>query len=143
MIADWFDLPVQIEEFTGEWLELSDEALCRLGASETTGTLGGAMVLGSRTWDCQHKFRVVFGPVGMADYESLLPGGEALRALAALIRNFTGEEQTWDVSVILDRKEVPLLRLGGEQRLGWTSWLAGGERTEDPGDLLISAAAVM
>lgn len=142
MIAGTFGLPVRVEEFTGEWLELSDDARCRLGTGVATGVLGGALVLGSRTWDCQHKFRVVFGPVRLADYERLLPGGDELQVLAALIKNFVGDEQTWDIRVFLDRRDVPEFRLGGEQRLGWTTWLAGGVRSEDPGDLLVSAAAV-
>ncbi|MGR9117607.1 MAG: type VI secretion system baseplate subunit TssG, partial [Gammaproteobacteria bacterium] len=48
MLADYFRLPVSIEEFTGEWLDISDSDVTRLGETPRTGELGVSAILGSR-----------------------------------------------------------------------------------------------
>jgi type VI secretion system protein ImpH len=137
ILADFFRLPVEVERFVGQWLELPEDFWCRLGAAREVSTLGESVTIGSRTWECQSKFRVVFGPLGYEDYQALLPGGESLKCLVALVRNYTGDELDWDMKLILKKDEVPALQLGVEQRLGWTSWLAGGPRQKDADDLTL------
>jgi type VI secretion system protein ImpH len=61
---------------------------------------------------------------------------DRIKRLVALVRNYIGDELAWDVNLVLDRNEVPALRLDGQGRLGWTTWL--GERLEkkDADDLV-------
>ena len=138
ILTDFFRLPVEIEEFVGDWLELPPGSECRLGESEETGALGTTLTLGSRTWECQQKFRVLFGPLGYDDYHALLPGGESLPRLIALVRNYTGDELDWDVRLILKKEEVPPLGLDGTRRLGWTTWLSGRPFERDADDLALN-----
>ena len=42
--------------------------------------LGFSATIGDRVWDCQTQFRIVAGPMDLADYQRLLPGGESLDA---------------------------------------------------------------
>ena len=141
ILADFFRLPVDLEEFVGQWLELPEICLGRLGVSAEESGLGRSITIGSRTWESQNKFRVRFGPLRRSDYEGLLPGGESLRRLIALVRNFAGDSLDWDLTLVLKKDEVPEWRLGGPERLGWTTWLAGRPRAEDPADLILSPQA--
>jgi type VI secretion system protein ImpH len=111
--------------------------MCRLGASPQTGTLGTNLTVGEKIWQCQDRFQIVMGPMGVSDYQRLMPGSESLERLVELVRNFTGDELHWDVRLILKKEDTEPVRLGGHTRLGLTTWLAGNPLEEDPGDLVI------
>ena len=139
LLADFFGVSVQIQQFVGHWIELSPDNMTRLGESAATGTLGHTAVIGERVWDCQHKFRIVIGPIGYVDYQRLLPGGESLPRLVALVRQYIGDSLSWDVQLILKKAEVPALQLGVDGRLGWTTWATTGPMAEDADDLALDA----
>ena len=141
MLEGYFGMRVAIEQFVGQWIELPESARCRLGESPETGTLGSTAIAGSRVWDYQQKFRIVFGPLTFEDYRRLLPGSESLRKLAALVRGYVGDELAWDVKVVLKREEVPPLQLGEAGQLGWTAWCAAGPLPEDPAELYLDPLA--
>jgi type VI secretion system protein ImpH len=131
IVGAFFGLPVQIEEFVGEWLALPEEARWRLGRG---AVLGQSTVAGARTWQRQSKFRIVFGPLNQDDFHSLLPGRARLRRLAALVRNYVGDSLNWDVRLHLEDQVTRPFALGCSARLGWTSWLGRcqeGERRQD------------
>jgi type VI secretion system protein ImpH len=124
MIGDFFRMPVEIEEFIGNWLDLPADNRWALGRAPQ-GRLGYSAVLGSRIWDCQHKFRVRLGPLNREQFDSMLPGGKGLPLLRALVRNYTGDELAWDLRLILDQRTENQLALG-RSRLGFSSWLSRG-----------------
>jgi type VI secretion system protein ImpH len=138
ILADFFKLPVTIEQFVPHWMELPVDCRWQLGTLPETGRLGVNTVVGERVWDCQHKFRIRFGPLSLEDYQRLLPGGLSLERLAALVRNCLGDEMSWDLHLILQQADVPPLKLGGEiGRLGWTTWLLGQPLARDADDLYL------
>ena len=151
ILQQFFRVPVQIEEFVGHWLSLS--AGERTFLSSERATLGSGVVLGSRVWDRQHKFRIHLGPLTLDQYESFLPaspeppsgeggpGGAPLRQLVDWVRMYLCFELDWDVRLILNQHEVPSLRLGGGQRLGWTTWLGRRRRNTHADDLCLDAEA--
>jgi type VI secretion system protein ImpH len=139
ILADFFKLPVVIETFVGHWLPLSEASRCRLGETPATGQLGMTAVIGARAWDCQYKFRIVMGPMGLAEFQRLLPGSESLRRLVAWVRNYVGDELLWDFNPILKKEEVPPLVLGEGTRLGWTTWLTSRPLDRDADDLKLDA----
>lgn len=143
MIRDFFRLPARIVELVGEWLRLPPSARCRLGMDPDTGTLGESAVIGAQVWSRDNRFRIVLGPLALADYERFLPRpeGESLRRLAALVRGYAGLELAWDAHLVLRRDEVPPMRLGGPTRLGWTTWLPRGPARGDADDLVLRASA--
>jgi type VI secretion system protein ImpH len=61
--------------------------------------------------------------------------------LHALVRNYVGDEQAWDLMLILKRQEVPSFRLDGQYRLGWTTWLGKRPVKEDADDLVLNVSA--
>jgi len=141
LLQDFFKLPVKVEEFVGHWMQLEVRDRTRLG---TVGSvLGGSATIGSRVWDRQHKFRLHFGPLTLAQFESLLPGESALERIAAWVRNFIGFEFAWDVKIILKRDEVPATKVGTYGRLGWTSWLGSRTSARDADDLIVDAEVVL
>ena len=115
-------------------------SLARLQLREIS-VIGVSAAIGERVWDCQHRFRIVYGPLTLADYERMLPGGDSLFAMVALVRNYVGDEYAWDVNLVLEREQVPQARLGEYGRLGWTTWLAPETIGADADDLHLDPVA--
>ena len=139
ILADYFGVAARVESFVGHWMRLPEAERTRLGSGSMGARLGFGVVLGARVWDRQHQFRIRLGPMGLADYEAFLPGGQSLPRLLALVRQYLCFELDWDVRLVLRRPEVPALRLGGGQRLGWTSWLGRPRGEDDPAPLALHA----
>jgi type VI secretion system protein ImpH len=78
ILQHFFRVPVKIEEFVGHWMFLSRRD--RSSLSPEGAPLGIGAVLGDSVWDRQHKFRIHLGPLTLAQYEDLLPGGKAREA---------------------------------------------------------------
>jgi len=139
MLSAFFQLPVEIDEFVGQWLRLPVHSRLRLGETPETGTLGESSIVGSRMWECQLKFRIRCGPMGFDDFSRLLPtsAGDSMKRLVAIVRNYIGEELDWDVNLVLDKEEVPPLTLGSQGRLGLTTWLRGQPMEKDADELVL------
>ncbi len=137
ILGDYFGVPASVEEFVGQWIDVPDDCCCRLGESRSTGKVGQNVILGSRFWDRQQKFRIRLGAMDWQRYQSMLPSGDHLEHLIDWVRNYIGEELEWDVCLILKRDEVPQTCLGVQGQLGWTTWLKGAEAgfDHDPEDL--------
>jgi type VI secretion system protein ImpH len=139
ILQHFFRVPVEIEQFVGDWMPLATEQRTYLGRD--AAVLGVAAVAGSRIWDRQHKFRLWVGPLTLAAYESFLPGGTQLRKLVDWVRLYVNVELRWDVRLTLKKEEVPHTRLGAGRRLGWTTWLGQRRSDTDAGDLCLDAEA--
>jgi type VI secretion system protein ImpH len=123
--------PVKVVQFVGSWLELPRSERTRIGAAgrnSRTAKLGGGAVLGDKVWDRQHKFRVHVGPLDHQTFDSLLPGGDALPGVTALIDQYIGHELSWELKLDLRADEVRPAKPGRHGRLGWTTWLGMDQR---------------
>ena len=141
ILSDFFAVPVRVESFVGGWLRLPPEDHTRLGDGPRTAALGSTSLLGGRVWSRQHKFRLVFGPMDLVDYERLLPGGQSFHRLVPIVRNWAGDALAWDVNMVLERDQVPAIRLGQQGRLGWTTWLMPRPSRTDAANLFLEAGA--
>lgn len=141
ILSSFFIVPVRVECFIGAWLTLQDRDRTRLGEQAETTTLGSTMLLGGRVWSRQHKFRLVFGPLGLKDYVRLLPGGSSFHRLIPIVRNYAGDTLIWDVNLMLRHNEVPPTVLGRSGQLGWTTWLMPRRNQADAADLFLDASA--
>ena len=141
ILCGFFHVPIQIEHFAGHWMLLPETERSRLGMSGCA--LGKDAVVGAQVYDRQHKFRIHAGPLSLVQFESFLPGGRHLRKLVDWIRFYLAFELAWDIKLVLDRSEVPTSRLGGSQRLGWSTWLGKRPANEDADDLALDAEAVL
>jgi type VI secretion system protein ImpH len=142
ILQDYFGVPVQVSQFKGQWLTLSEESQSRLGRSEEGGSRVGDAVLGGRVWDQQAGFRLRVGPLGFGQFQGFLPSGTAFAPLVELTRFFAGQELDFDVQLVLRAGDVPRCRLGdtGAQapRLGWSTWLKTAELTADADDPVLT-----
>ncbi|MFM9996890.1 MAG: type VI secretion system baseplate subunit TssG [Phycisphaerales bacterium] len=136
LLEQYFGVPATIIEFVGRWMELPDDSRCRLG--KRSGRLGSTAIVGARIWECQQRFRVRFGPMTLAQFERLLPGGPSQKRLAAWITNYIGQELEWDTQLVLRASEVPRVELGRAGKLGWSTWVGSEPVTRDRGDLVVS-----
>ncbi|MEM9197416.1 MAG: type VI secretion system baseplate subunit TssG, partial [Pseudomonadota bacterium] len=138
IVSAFFRIPCTIESFVGSWLELEAEDRWQLG---TPARLGGSTSLGGRVWSRQAKFRLRLGPLQMEDYRRLLPGGDSLARLVAIVRGYLGDALDWDVNLVLARREAPPTRLGVSGQLGWTTWIGAGASEREADDLTFNPAA--
>ncbi|MFK7751571.1 MAG: type VI secretion system baseplate subunit TssG [Sedimentitalea sp.] len=120
ILTGFFHMPVTLDQFVGSWLELEPDDRWQLGVP---ASLGRSTSIGQRVWSRGAKFRLRIGPVSLANYERLLPGGESLGRLQSIVRNYAGDTLDWDVNLVLAGDEVPRASLGGTTRLGHTSWI--------------------
>jgi type VI secretion system protein ImpH len=139
VLSDYFGVPIALEPFVGQWLQLEPENLSRLGAKNSE--LGATLVLGERVWDRPSKFRLRVGPLDAVRFTTFLPPGPAFAPLVALARFLVGLELDFDVQLVLAKNDVPGIRLGGGARslpmLGWTTWLQTGPRAADADDVVL------
>jgi type VI secretion system protein ImpH len=141
ILSAFFAVPVRIFTFIGAWLRLEPQDRTRLGESREVATLGASVLLGSRVWSRSQKFRVVFGPLDLADYLRLLPGGSSFHRLIPIVRTYAGDTLLWDVNLILKQPDIPRTVLGRQGRLGWTTWLLPRRSEADAADLFLDASA--
>jgi type VI secretion system protein ImpH len=137
ILGAYFEIKTQVQTFAGRWMDLPPDSICQLGDSPETGSLGVNAILGSRFFECQLNFRVRLGPMKLADYERMLPGGAAFVRLKFWILNYCGEHFFWDAQLVLEAPEVPEIELGRAGRLGWTTWLKSQPFTRDADDLIL------
>jgi type VI secretion system protein ImpH len=148
-LALQFAVPVRVAQFQGHWMPLGREERSRL-RRDGQPAVGRGAVLGRTVWDVQHKFRIVIGPLGWERFAALLPGGDALEQLRALVRQYVGFEFAWDLRLILTRGDVPSWKLDARRdarvgRLGRTAWLNGGKgfrRDRDADDLVMNVESI-
>jgi type VI secretion system protein ImpH len=140
IVHEYFGLPVRLEEFQGEWLEIPTEFRWRLGYGRDVSALAQNTVAGSRSFQRSQKFRVTLGPLRARDFQSFLPGTRRLDALAALVRMYVGEELNFDVRLLHEPEERQQMRLGGNNRVGYNAWL-GPDNRKGVGieDLIVAA----
>jgi len=126
ILWDYFDVPVEVEQFVGAWHRLEESNLCRFGSGDASEQLGFGAIVGDEIWNQQSGVRIKLGPMGLREYLDFLPSGTAHEPLKALAKFVARGEIDFQVQLILKKDEVPPCELGlGEAaapRLGWTSW---------------------
>jgi type VI secretion system protein ImpH len=146
ILADYFDVPVQIEQFAGGWYRLDRETQCRLSeGNNQSEELGFGAVVGDEVWDQQSKVRVVLGPLNLERYADFLPDGQSWEPLRAWVKFFSNDEWDFEVKLILEREQVPACTLGAEgasgPQLGWVSWVKSVPFSRDPDDTVLALEA--
>jgi type VI secretion system protein ImpH len=137
LLADYFDVPVAVEQFAGGWYPLAAGTQCALGEDGPSSLLGDGAVVGDEVHDPQGRVRLRVGPLTRARYDAFLPTGDAHEPLRALVRLFAGDDLDFELRLVLARDEVPACVLDADRPsppLGWCTWLRAGPLTRDPDD---------
>jgi len=127
IIGDYFDVPVEVEQFSGCWYTLDRATQCEMSGDESPSVrIGGGAVVGDAIWDRQGRVRVRIGPLTLARYREFLPDGGSHEALRSLVRFFGNGCLDFELQLVLKADEVPLIELDldaeAPARLGWLSW---------------------
>ena len=131
MISHYFAVPVNIEEFVGEWQDLVPDVRSRMPTRQNpkgqNACLGRSAILGGKGWFAQGKMRVILGPLNDQQYQQFAPGTPTLHHLNEMVQNYTGSEVECDYVIKVDRKHIPN-RIQLQQKkapiIGWNTWLA-------------------
>ena len=143
IISDYFQVPVEVEQFSGAWYRLDTATqTCMEEDDNDSQQLGGGAVVGDEIWDQRSRVRVKLGPLTLAQYRDFLPEGTAFEPLRALTRFFCNDEFDFEVQLMLARDEAPRCEVGFEgdaaPRLGWVTWLKSAPLDRDPGDTILN-----
>jgi type VI secretion system protein ImpH len=142
VLTDYFNVPVEIEQFAGGWFKLDKETQCCFEDGNTfSEQLGVGAVVGDEIWDQQSSVRVKLGPLTLTEYRDFLPNGTAFTPLRGLLGFFAGAEFDFEVQLILKREQVPACELGAEDvvapHLGWVTWMKTAPFGRDPADTVL------
>ena len=143
IIEDYFEVPVEIQQFTGAWYGLDDATQCAMTDMDSPSCqIGGGAVVGDAVWDRQARVRIRLGPLSMERYCDFLPEASAYTALRSLTRFFSNQSLEFELQLVLDRTQAPGTELDIEAtnavRLGWVSWLKTAPLGMDPDDTILT-----
>jgi type VI secretion system protein ImpH len=138
ILAHYFQIPVRLHEYIRSWIDIPVEEQSRLTGVTVRNHLGFGVVAGARVPDVQSRFRLELGPMPLLKYEQFLPGARNNVRLRDWVRQYVSLEFRWDADLLLRADEVPSSQLGGEQRLGWTTWLGQRASPEPAHDLRLN-----
>ncbi len=142
VVADYFRVQCKVEQFIGQWFQLPERELTRLGAANCG--LGTTAFCGGRIWDRNTKVRLTVGPMRRAQFDAFLPGSRAAENLKQFFKLMVGATFDCEVCLILDKRDLAPASLGSLSsgtRLGWNGWMQSHQHTADSHDVayLISA----
>jgi type VI secretion system protein ImpH len=142
LLADYFGVPVEVEQFVGAWYKLDESTqFCMEDGMDVSEQLGLGAVVGDEVWDTQGRVRLRIGPLRMARYLDFLPSGAAYAPLHSMVELYAGNEIDFEMQLILDRRDVPVCELGAEgetaPRLGWITWARTKPMGRDPGETIL------
>lgn len=122
-LRHYFGVPVEIDEYAFNWIDVDVEEHSHLGKPGAASTMSVGALLGAQVADRQHTFRVIVGPLDIDAYLRFTPQGADLPRLVEWVRTFLGHEFEWELELRLEPQSAPPAVLGGAQRLGWSAWL--------------------
>ena len=146
ILADYFDVPVEVEQFVGAWHPLAPADQCEFDDGNSfSEQLGTGAVVGDEIYDQMSGVRIRLGPLALGEYVDFLPEGSAYEPLRAITRFFAGGEIDFEVQLILKRDDVPACELDdslGQRgltapQLGWSTWVKSVPMGRDPGDTIL------
>jgi type VI secretion system protein ImpH len=144
ILEDYFDVPVEIEQFVGRWVRLSESDQTCFSDNESVHVqLGKGAVVGDEIWDQQSMVRVKLGPLSRRQYMDFLPLPESkgYGALKSLLKFYSNDQLDFEVQLILKREETPPFAMTGDPEtqllLGWVSWVKNAPLGRDPGETIL------
>ena len=141
-VTGCFRIPAQVQQFVGQWLPLPVDLQSGLPSKRHPAglnlKLGESVVAGSRVWDVQNCVCVQLGPMGIEQFNSLLPENKRLTKIAETVRFYLGPDKDFHIQLILKKADVPVCCLTESSRytprLGQNTWLPKAGRVKDATD---------
>ena len=151
ILSSHFNIPVEIDQFIGQWQDLIDDVRSKLpdlnNPSGRNVCLGQSAMLGKKGWFAQGKIHIILGPLNKQQLATFSPGTYSLKALNELVRMYVGMENDYEFIIRVKRCDIPdKIQLGKEEPaiIGWNTWLSSKQDNTDNKnktlDISISAA---
>jgi type VI secretion system protein ImpH len=123
ILADYFEVPMRIEQFVGHWYHVPKDQCSKLGSGNAL--LGKTALAGTRVWQRDLRVRLWVGPLTRKQFNEFLPGGARAEALSRWLGLLTGVCLEYEVRLILRAEDVRGASLGGEDsvRLGLDAFM--------------------
>lgn len=142
ILRDYFEVPVEIEQFTGAWHRLDPGTQCCMEEhNDVSQQLGKGAVVGDEIWDPRFGVRIKLGPLPLLRYRDFLPDGSAFEPLRAITKFFSNNELDFELQLVLKQDEVPVCEVGlegdGPPQLGWVTWLKSKPLDRSPEDTIL------
>jgi type VI secretion system protein ImpH len=143
VLADYFEVPVEIQQFTGAWYGLDRPTQCQMTEEDSPSRqVGEGAVVGDAVWDRQGRVRIRVGPLSMERYNDFLPQGSAYAAMRSITRFYSNQCLDFEMQLVLDHREAPAIELDADAmhpaRLGWVSWACTVPLRSDPDDTVLA-----
>lgn len=135
ILADYFGIPVRVEQFVGQWFALEPAQCTRLG--EQNAVLGQSALVGERVWQRDLRVRIVIGPMNAAQHSRFVPGGAGARALKSLLTLVSGLSLEYEIKLRIKAEALAPTRLADDSsqnlppRLGWSTFLMSKPAEQD------------
>lgn len=151
ILRSYFNIPVEINEFVGQWQELIEDVRTRLPGRENpagqNNCLGRSVMLGRKGWFAQGKINIILGPLSKDQLKIFSPGTKALKSLNEIVQLYAGMEYSYDFIIKVKRSDIPdKIQLSSKQQpvMGWNTWLSTRSRTslnnDETLDIKVSAS---
>lgn len=131
MLADYFQLPVSIQQFIGQWQELLPDFRTRTASKAMplgqNACLAASAMLGARGWIAQGKIRIVLGPLTRTQFYQFAPGTKSLASMNDMVRFYLGLEHDYEFVIEVNRADLPnkiQLQNTKPPIIGWNTWLS-------------------
>jgi type VI secretion system protein ImpH len=152
LLQDYFDVPVRVLQFQGQWLRLDPENQTQISANGEGSGLGVNVIVGDRVWDIRSKIRICLGPLSYERFASFLPDQSPTPQrkdffkLMHLVRLYVGPAIKADVQLILRASDIPKFNMhhtpSKGPRLGWNTWLTSRPVRQDSEDAVFDGVEV-
>lgn len=137
ILADYFNLPVKIQEFVGQWQDLIPDIRTRIASKlEPKGqnaALAQSAMLGGRGWIGQGKIKILIGPLNKEQFYRFAPGTTALAAMHDMVQMYLGLEHDYEFIIEVKRADLPnkiILTKTSPLILGWNTWLSTSDKNK-------------
>lgn len=139
ILSHYFALPIQVLEWQGEWLDLSEDKCTVLNIHNQNNCLGINMIAGKKIWMGQHKIRLQLTLLEKKQLLLFNPKGKAFRQLCETTREFIGPALTFDIQLSVKSTLIPLLQLHKKHpvHLGWDTWFKSKHMPEELNDIVL------
>lgn len=131
IVQSYFNIPVEINEFVGQWQELIEDVRTRLPGrdipSGQNNSLGRSVMLGRKGWFAQGKINIILGPLSKEQLNIFSPGTQAIKSLNEIVQLYIGMEYSYDFIIKVKRNDLPdKIQLSSKAQpvMGWNTWLS-------------------
>jgi type VI secretion system protein ImpH len=136
ILSCYFDFPIRVLEWQGEWLSLSEDKCTTLNQNNR---LGINTIAGKKIWSVQHKIRLRIGPLDKKDLAVFKPNEKTFKTLCNVTREFIGPILKFDIQLVVKSLTLSCLQLDKHQPsyLGWDTWIKSDAMPKEVHDIVL------